>query len=203
MWQQTGEKGSINIASVSLSHYRPEEISVEVDNEKLILHGQHVCEREDGFDKTEFMRVFKLPQGVDPTSVTSRITQDGGVLVIEAMRRMEEKANDGKIAAKLDVRGFKPENIKIQLRGNELTVTGEHVAEGQRSRVYRRRTLLPSDVDPSSVTSRLSKEGLLTIEASRNSALLQRKRSVKVTMETEADEKPKQATSSDAEETRH
>ena len=199
VWQQVDGKGAITIACLPLSHYKPEEISVDVDSGNLTLRGQHIFEREDGFDKTEFMRVFKLPQGVDPTTVTSRITQDGGALVIEGFKRVEENGSDGKFEAKLDVRGFKPDEIKIRIRGNELTVTGKHIT-GQRSRDYARRILLPSDINPSSVTSRLSKEGVLTIEASRDPAFLQCKRSVKVIMETEeASEEAKQAENADAE----
>ena len=188
LWQQSNEhshQGSIVIAYVQLGHYKLDEISGEVDNENVTLHGQHVCEREDGFDKTEFMRVFKLPQGVDPTSVTSRITQDCCALVIEGIKRVEENANNGKFEAKLDVTGFKPEDIKFQLRGNELTVIGKHVTEGQGSHDFIRRFLLPNDVDLSSMTFRVSKEGVLTIEASRDPALLQIKRAAEVIMETD------------------
>ena len=56
------------------------------------------------------------------------------------------------------------------------------------------------------MTSCLSKEGLLTIEASRDPALLPHERSVDVTMETEEgikeiEEEPKAETSVDADET--
>ena len=186
-----------------LSQYKPDEISVEVDSETVTLHGQHRLEREDGFEESEFKRVFKIPQGVDPKTVKSRTSQDGGALVIEGTKRVEEKANDSKFEAKLDFRGFKPEEIKIQVSGKELTVTGKHVSERDDfylSRDYSRRILLPDDADVSSVTSRLSKEGLLTIEASRDSVLLPPERTVEVTMETdevneEVDKEPKQTTS--------
>ena len=149
-----------------LSHYKPEEISVAVDSETVTLHGQHRIQREDGFDKCEFERVLKLPEGVDPTSVTSRVTQDGSALVIEGTKRVEEKAKS-KFEAKLDFRGFKPEEIKIQVRGSEMTIIGKHVSEHHRSHGQSRRILLPDDVDLSSMTSRLSTEGLLTIQAFR------------------------------------
>ncbi|KAL9951160.1 hypothetical protein ACROYT_G043777 [Oculina patagonica] len=155
-------QGSVKLASLLLGHYKPKEISVEVDSENVTLHGLHRIDREDGFEKSEFKRFIKLPQCVR----------------------------------------FQPEEIKLQMRGNELTITGRHVTEGLRSRDYSRRILLPKDADLSSVTSRLSKEGLLTIEASRDPALWQHKRSVEVTMETdEAGEEPKQTKSADAEET--
>ena len=182
-------QGPTKIASVPLSHYKPEEISLEVDNEKVILHGLHQFEREDGFEKSEFKRVFKLPQGIDPKTVKSRPSQDGQALLIEGTNLpKEEEANEEKFRAKLDFSGFKPEEIKIQLRGNELNITGKHLSERDDfylSRDYSRRILLPDDVDLSSLTARLSKEGLLTIEASRDPALLPHERSVDVTMETD------------------
>ncbi len=210
--QQVKEKshqGEVKIASVPLSDYKPEEISVEVDNEKVTLHGQHRFEREDGFEKSEFKRVFKIPEDVDPKTVKSCTSQDGGALVIEGTKRVEKKANDDKFEAKLNFRGFKPEEIKIQLSGKELTITGKHVSERDDfylSRDYSRRILLPDDADVSSVTSRLTKEGLLTIEASRDPALLTPMRTVDITMETDGadekvDEEPKQTTSADEGET--
>ena len=184
---------SVEIASVQLKHYKPEEISLEVDNEKVILHGQHRLGNEDRFEKRELKRVFKLPNGVDPTTVTSRIAQNCGSLVIEGIKRLEKKANDDKFEAKLDFRGCRPEEIKIQLRRYELTVTGKHISEHHLSRDYSRRILLPDDVDLGSVTSHLTKDGLLTIEATRNP-----QRTFDITMETEEpDEKPYKTTDAD------
>ena len=89
---------------------------------------------------------------------------------------------------KLDLSGFKPEEIKLELRGNELNITGKQISERDDfylSRDYSRRIALPNDVILSTVTSRLSKEGLLTIEASRDPALLPHERLVDITMETD------------------
>ena len=189
-------QGTVKIACVLIGHYQPEEISLEVDSEKIILHGQHQCEQENGFDKSEFVRVFKLPPGVDPTTVTSRINLDNGILLIEGRKQAEDKATDDNFEAKLDFRSFKPEEIKLHLRGNMLTVTGIHAGEGQQSsNTYSRCIVLPDDVDPASVTSSLSKEGLLTIKASRDPALLARKSSDDITITREEKQK---TTSADA-----
>ena len=174
---ELSNKGTVKIASVLLRHFKPENIALEVYSDKVTLHGKHHSEREDGFNTREFKRVFPLPQNVDPTTVTSRITQDGGVLVIEGLKRVEEKEDDGKFETKLDVSGFKPEEIKIQLHGKELIVCGKRTLEdggANRSRGFSHRVLLPEDVVVSSVRSRLSKEGLLMVEASRDPALLPR-----------------------------
>ena len=181
--------GPIRIASLALHQYRPEEISVDVDSENITLHGQHRSEDETGYVHSEFKKVIKIPEGVNPTSVTSRVSQDGGVLLLEGFKRVEEKAKDDhvKYTRKLDLSGFKPEEIKVQRRGQEMTVIGEQRSkEGRFLRNYSRRIQLPHDADPSSVKLRLSKEGLLVIEVSRDPALLPTEREIEVT--TDADE---------------
>ena len=192
---ELSNKGTVKIASVLLRHFKLENIALEVDSDKVTLHGKHHSEKEDGFNTCEFKRVSPLPQNVDPTTVTSRITQDGGVLVIEGLKRVEEKEDDGKFETKLDVSGFKPEEIKIQLHGKELIVCGKRTLEdggANRSRGFSHRVLLPEDVVVSSVRSRLSKEGLLMVEASRDPALLPRERAVDVLLETnETEDEPK------------
>ena len=124
-------------------------MSFDVDDKNITLHGQHRSEGEDGFENNEFKKIIKLPEGVDPTTVTSRVIKDGTALVLEGVKRVEEKAkpDDGKFVVKLDLRGFKPEDIKVQLRGHELTVTGKHRSEEDGlylSRDYSRRVLLPN-----------------------------------------------------------
>ena len=198
-------QGAIKIASVPLSGYKPEEISVAVDSGKITLHGQHRSEDENGFENSEFKKVIKIPQGVDPESVTSHATPDGNALVLEGTKRVEEKVkdDDGNFVVNLDLSGFKPEEIKVQLHGQELTVTGKQRSEDggfHWSRDYSRRFLLPNDVDLSSVTSRLSKKGLLTIEASRDPAVLPSTRSVDVTLEIDKlqpEDEAKQTSSGD------
>ena len=198
-------QGAIKIAFVPLNQYKPEEISVAVDSEKITLHGQHRSEDENGFENSEFEKVIKIPQEVDPESVTSRATADGNALVLEGTKRVKEKMKEdnGKFAVNLDLSGFKPEQIKVKLHGQELTITGKQRSEDDGfhwSRDYSRRFLLPNDADLSSVTSRLSKTGLLTIEASRDPALLPSTRSIDITMEIDEpqpEDEAKQTTSGD------
>ena len=191
-------KGPIKIASLPLKQFKPEDISLDVDGENIILHGQHRSEGEDGFENNEFKKVIKLPDGVDPTTVKSRVIKNlksGSVLLLEGNRRVEEK-DDGKFVVKLDLCGFKADDIKVQLRGHELTVTGKHKSDDQGfyfSRDYSHRVLLPDDADLGSVTSRLSKNGLLIIEASRDPALRPSNRNVEVSMEVDEPQPEEQA----------
>ena len=167
--------GPVIIAWLPLNQYKPEDISLDVDDENITLRGQHRSEGEDGFENSEFMKTIKLPKDVDPTTVTSHVTRNGSVLVLSGIKRVEKKIkpNDDKFVAKLNLHGFKPEEINIQIRGHELMVIAKHRSEEDGSRDYRRRILLPDDADVSSLTSRLYSNGVLIIEVSRDQAFLQ------------------------------
>ena len=174
---------------------------------EVILHGQRRSEGGGGFENNEFKKIIKLPDGVDPSTVKSRVIKNlksGSVLLLEGNTRVEwkTKQDDGKFQGKLDLRGFKAEDIKVQLRGHELTVTGKHKSEDQGfyfSGDHSHRVLLPDDADLGSVTSSLSKNGLLIIEASRDPVL----RNVEVFMEVDEpqpEEQAKQVANGDTEE---
>ena len=64
--QQRKHSGPVTIASLPLNQYKPEEISLDVDGENITLHGQHRSEGEDGFENSEFKKIIKLPEDVDP-----------------------------------------------------------------------------------------------------------------------------------------
>ena len=203
--KENSDQAPIKIASLPLGQYKRDDISVAIDNESITLNGQHRSEDENGFENREFKKVIKIPEEVDPKSVTSRVSPDGNALVFEGNKRVKEKVeeSDGRFGVRLDLSGFKPKEIKVQLHGKELTVTGKQTSEANGvywSRDYNRRILLPSDADLGSVTSRLSKEGLLTIEASRDPAFLPTNRSVDVTMETDKLQREEEASGDSQEE---
>ena len=186
--REQSARGPFKIATFPLNHYKPEDISVDVDDEKITLHGQHRSEDENGFENSQFKKVIKIPHGVDPTSVTRTVSKDGRALVLTGMKRVDKnkKDDDKNFAVTFNLRGYKPDEIKVQHRGQKLTVTAKQRSEEngfQCSRDFRRRILLPDDVDLTSLKSRLSKEGLLTIEAPRVPALLPCEKSLNVTME--------------------
>ena len=70
-------QGLIKIASLPLiKQYKPEDISFDVDGENIILHGQHRSEGKDGFENNEFKKIIKLPDGVYPATVKSRVIKN-------------------------------------------------------------------------------------------------------------------------------
>ncbi|CAN7945439.1 unnamed protein product [Ixodes hexagonus] len=74
----------------------------------------------------------------------------------------------------MDVRGFVPEEISVKTVGNSVEVHARHEEEtdgrGFVLREFRRKYTLPDDVDPESVTSKLTGRGLLAVEAPRKTA---------------------------------
>ncbi|XP_034236840.1 alpha-crystallin B chain-like [Thrips palmi] len=74
------------IVNVDVQDYRPEELSVQVtkDDGYVVVEGSHE-ERPDehGLVRRQFTRRYKLPDGVDPDSIKSKLTADG-VLQVSA-----------------------------------------------------------------------------------------------------------------------
>lgn len=68
-----------------------------------------------------------------------------------------------------DVSQFSPEDITVKTVDNCVVIHGKHEEKedehGFVSREFTRKYMLPKEVDPESVTSTLSPEGILTVEA--------------------------------------
>lgn len=178
-WARSQDDSKLQIARLDVSHYKPEEVTCKVENGKVLVSGKHYSENEYGYDATEFHRKYCLPEGVDPQSVKLRISRDG-VLQIEAAKEqlkpvdIEEmgidETDDDKISLKINLGGYKPEEVNVRVKGNELLVTAEHLSEGEghsTHRQFKRQFSLPKGVDASTLVSRFSKDGTLSIEAQK------------------------------------
>jgi len=155
---------------VEVKNYSPEEIAFKVDDGQVVVHGKHCTRGEFGWETSEFHRHFSLPEGVDPKSVTSRVAD--GVLYIEGFKLPPTPQNkdDKKFDMTLDVRGFNPDDVKVSVLNNILTIEArqEHESEGHfMSREFYRHFTLPRDVDMESLQTNLSKDGKLRIEGKR------------------------------------
>ncbi|KAK3710519.1 hypothetical protein QZH41_000853 [Actinostola sp. cb2023] len=176
----------ILISTLDVKNYRPEEISLRVEDKKIYVDGKHHAESKHGTESFEFHRVFQLPPDVEPSSVSSRMTYDG-LLHIEAFKTLPQKQNfdvallgcspgdvsttdEKKFAVSLDVKSYLPRDVQVKVKGNELSVHAvREKKEGGVSSVseFQRHFLLPKDVDMDSVVSRIDKNGQLHIEAKR------------------------------------
>lgn len=73
-----------------------------------------------------------------------------------------------KLALRFDCTEFKPEEISVKTMDNRLCVHAKHTEESPGRKVYREFTkeyTLPKSVDPLRLTSTLSKDGVLMVEA--------------------------------------
>lgn len=81
-----------------------------------------------------------------------------------------ESGAGAKFQVQLDVSQFRPEDVKVSLSGNQLTVRARsEVKEGSSTyvREFSHSVALPDDVDPDTVRSVLLADGSLSIEAPR------------------------------------
>ena len=79
-----------------------------------------------------------------------------------------------KLKLTFDVRQFKPEEISVKTLDQHLVIHAQHKEDTDTSKVYReynRQFLLPASVNPETLKSVLSPEGVMSIEAPVNQAL--------------------------------
>ena len=94
--RKQSSQGRFKIATIPLNQYKPEEISLDVDPEKITLPCLHRSENENGFENSEVKEVIKMPEGIDPTSVTStprwkRFTTHGNQTSARKQKRRGQK----------------------------------------------------------------------------------------------------------------
>ncbi|XP_063146869.1 heat shock protein 30C-like [Candoia aspera] len=114
---------------------------------------------------------------------------------------------EGQYRFSLDVAGFTPEEMTVNLEGRKITVTAKRQRESDgkdggcwvEHQELRRETLLPPDVDLQAVTCSLNPDGQLCIEATRLASAASAPQAIPIDVKPAADsslgaeEKPKDA----------
>ncbi|GIY35784.1 protein lethal(2)essential for life [Caerostris extrusa] len=110
-----------------------------------------------------------LPSGV---SATPYFTVRQRPQVPVAPRRSDAKKDSSKLQVMLNVKNFRPDQINLKTVDNFVVIHAKHEEQADQygfvSREFTRRYRLPDDVEPHTVTSSLSQDGVLTIEAPEN-----------------------------------
>ncbi|XP_065056276.1 uncharacterized protein LOC135684580 [Rhopilema esculentum] len=187
--------------AIRIGNYRPNEISLKVEGDKLKVTGKHHQQTDHGYESSEFERSYPIPADVDAKSFNSKLNDDG-ILVITAAKTkpsasqgLQEDETNFKLT--FHVSDYKPDEISVRLKGNELVVDGEQKSESKdvedsffHHRKFSRRILLPKRVKLESLQSKLTKDGKLVIEAEKMAAMEPTVRQLEV--EYEADSKSKE-----------
>ena len=92
-----------------------------------------------------------------------------------------------KMEVTLDTSGYKPDELKVEIKGGELCVEGKHEERSQSGEVMVSRQMskqyqLPSSADPAQVTSNLSRDGVLLITIPKIQQQISHDRNVPITM---------------------
>ncbi|XP_067421500.1 alpha-crystallin B chain [Emydura macquarii macquarii] len=83
----------------------------------------------------------------------------------------EMRLDKDKFSVNVDVKHFSPEELKVKVLGDVIEVHGKHEdrqdEHGFIAREFNRKYRIPADVDPLSITSSLSSDGVLTVNGPR------------------------------------
>merc|ERR1719244_2557913 len=111
----------------------------------------------------------------DPlSSVSRRMDMDSMMTRPTFSRQLSEGRSDvstadGMFKITLDVKNFDPEDIKVKTVGDVVEIQGRHEEKkdehGVVKRDFTRKYNIPSNVDPMTITSALSQDGMLTVQA--------------------------------------
>ncbi|KFM61322.1 Protein lethal(2)essential for life, partial [Stegodyphus mimosarum] len=75
---------------LNVSQFKPDEIAVKTIDNYIVVHGKHEEKSDEhGFVSREFTRRYMLPEGTEPETVKSSLSQNG-VLTIEAPKKAIE-----------------------------------------------------------------------------------------------------------------
>ncbi|KAL8581786.1 hypothetical protein ACOMHN_043204 [Nucella lapillus] len=97
--------------------------------------------------------------------------------------------NEKEFRVTMDVQHFRPDEVNIKTKDNRVIIQAHHEEReddhGFISREFTRQYVLPKDVDPDSVTSSLTRDGVLTLKAPKVSLEAPKERVIPITKEAE------------------
>lgn len=89
MWWPQSTESSIKFdkdkwqINVDVQHFAPDEITVKIANGYIVVDGKHEEKKDEhGFISRQFVRRFKLPDGINQEAIESRLSSDGVLTVL-------------------------------------------------------------------------------------------------------------------------
>ena len=81
--------------NLDVKQFKPEELNVKVVDGYVVVEGKHE-ERQDehGFISRQFSRRYKLPDNVDPATVSSSLSSDGVLMVSAPKKALPPPSNE-------------------------------------------------------------------------------------------------------------
>uniref|UniRef100_A0A915MEL6 SHSP domain-containing protein n=1 Tax=Meloidogyne javanica TaxID=6303 RepID=A0A915MEL6_MELJA len=172
-WKRSTKKHGDFEVEVDVNGFDDREIEVKVFGREVSVR----CLHEDQNNRRELNRSYRLPDDVDVNSVESKLS-NRGILTIRAAKREpihhestfpqstgftnfpSLKKSDFEV--ELDVHEFKPEEVEVKrYLFYHSNLDSSQTVKNEISRSY----VLPTDIDPDSVKSKLSDRGILTVVA--------------------------------------
>ncbi|KAK0043193.1 heat shock protein Hsp-12.2-like [Biomphalaria glabrata] len=79
---------------MDLHHYKPEEVKITSDNTKITINAKHEEKQDNhGYVSREITRIYKLPENVDPSSISSTMNAHG-ILNIKVQKKALEEPKE-------------------------------------------------------------------------------------------------------------
>ncbi|GIX72954.1 hypothetical protein CEXT_194191 [Caerostris extrusa] len=92
------------------SNYQLDEISLKVINDRLAIFAKHEAKSDGVYEYHEMTRTFHLPEGVDPETVTSKLTTNGQLTIEAPMKPANESSNERVIPVQISKESQSIEN---------------------------------------------------------------------------------------------
>nr|UQK61719.1 small heat shock protein [Magelona pitelkai] len=137
-----------------------------------------------------YMRPRRLDKILEKYGNLSELHTTKDPEVFKALKQTglaEVKCDDSQFSVMLDVTQFSPEEVEVKTNDNKLTIHAKHEEKedehGFISREFTRTYLLPKNVDPLTLTTKLTSDGVLNIAAPKKNALPPKERILPIKME--------------------
>lgn len=75
--------------NLNVKHFKPEEVSVKIADNFIVVEGKHEEEGEHRYLAHHFVKLYKLPKNVDENAITSTLSSDGILQLVAPKKETE------------------------------------------------------------------------------------------------------------------